>query len=147
MCSIKNEIAKERLLQIVFKQVLFEITQKYADFGMYQALSYRLGSMGFNIIWVSMRETMVLLLTNNKNAEKPAHPRCLISAFVIRYLKSKVTRSDISQFSILLVGFNMIKPLATPLYIFPYLLLFASWCVFGRRKCIKCAQSIMKNNN
>ena len=29
-------------------------------------------------------------LTNNKGADQPAHPRSLISAFVIRFLKSTV---------------------------------------------------------
>ena len=35
-------------------------------------------------------ETLTLL-ANNKGADQPAHPRSLISAFIIRYLKSKVT--------------------------------------------------------
>ena len=34
-------------------------------------------------------------LANNKGADQPAHSRSLISAFVIRYMKSKETRSDI----------------------------------------------------
>ena len=33
---------------------------------------------------------------NNKGADQPAHPHSLISAFIIRFLKSNVTRSDIS---------------------------------------------------
>ena len=56
----------------------------------------RPGSLGFNIIWTSMRETITLLLANNKGADQPAHTRSLISTFVIHYLKSNVTRSDIS---------------------------------------------------
>ena len=36
------------------------------------------------------------LIAKNKGADQPAHPRSLISAFIIPYLKSKVTRSDIS---------------------------------------------------
>ena len=69
-------------------------------------------SIDFNIIRVSMREA----LANNKDADQPAHPRRLINAFIIHYLKSKVTRSDISQFfNFVLMAFNMIKPLATPL--------------------------------
>ena len=46
------------------------------------------------------QETQTLLLANNKGADQPAHPRSLISAFVIHYMKSKVTRSDISYFTI-----------------------------------------------
>ena len=54
-------------------------------------------NMGFNIIWGSMRETLALLLANNKGRDQPAHPHSLISAFVIRYLKNKVTRSDMAS--------------------------------------------------
>ena len=56
----------------------------------------RSGSMGFNIIWASTRETLTLLLANNKDTDQPAHTRSLISTLVIRYLKSILTRSDIS---------------------------------------------------
>ena len=53
--------------------------------------------MGFNIIWALTRDTLALLLANNKGADQPAHPGSLLSAFVICYLNnSKVTRSDIS---------------------------------------------------
>ena len=52
----------------------------------------RPGSLGFNM----MQETLTLLLANNKGTDQPAHPHSLISAFDISYLKSKVTRSDIS---------------------------------------------------
>ena len=54
----------------------------------------RSGSLGFNM--VSMRDTLTLLLANNKGAYQPAHLRSLISAAVIRYLESNITRSDIS---------------------------------------------------
>ena len=50
----------------------------------------RPGSLGFNTIWASMRETLTLLLVSNKGADQPAHPHSLISAFVTPYLKSKV---------------------------------------------------------
>ena len=42
------------------------------------------------------RERPWLLLANNKSSDQPAHLRSLTSTFVIRYLKSKATRSDIS---------------------------------------------------
>ena len=38
----------------------------------------------------------LFLIANNKGADQPAHPRSLISAFIICYLKSEVTRSDVS---------------------------------------------------
>ena len=41
-----------------------------------------------------------LVACSNKGADQPAHPHSLISAFVVPYLKSKVTRSDTSLFSI-----------------------------------------------
>ena len=63
-----------------------------------------------------MLEPLTLLLANNKGANQPAHELSLISTFVIPYLKSKVTRSDISPF--FYVGFNMIKSLATSLSTF-----------------------------
>ena len=47
-----------------------------------------------------MRETVTLLLANNKGADQPAHSHSLINPFIIRYLKNKVTESDISYFSI-----------------------------------------------
>ena len=75
----------------------------------------RQGSRGFNVIQASTRETLDLLLANNKGAYQPAHPSSLFNAFVIRYLKSKTTTSDISEFSIYM-DFNLIKPLAMPLF-------------------------------
>ena len=50
-------------------------------------------------MWAPARETLTLLLANNKGTEQPARTSSLISAFIIRYLKSKVTESDISGFS------------------------------------------------
>ena len=44
------------------------------------------------------------MLANNNGADQPAHPRSLFSALVIRFQKSKVTRFDISLFSILFDG-------------------------------------------
>ena len=43
-----------------------------------------------------LREKPWLLLANNKGSDQPAHLRSLTSTVVIRYLKSKATRSDIS---------------------------------------------------
>ena len=57
--------------------------------------------MGFDLIRNAMQETLMLLLANKKGTEQPAHPYSLISAFIVRYLKSKRTRSDVSQFSII----------------------------------------------
>ena len=63
----------------------------------------RPGGLGFNAMCASMGETRTLLLSNNKRADQPAHPHSLISAFVLRYLKSKLTRSDISYFFFLVL--------------------------------------------
>ena len=35
-------------------------------------------------IWASTRENLSSVFANNKGADQPAHPRSLISAFVIR---------------------------------------------------------------
>ena len=75
----------------------------------------RSGSLGFNILWASTREASTLLLANNKGADQPAYVRSLISAFVISYLKSLENRSDICLKTPFFVGFNMMKPLATPM--------------------------------
>ena len=50
-------------------------------------------SLDFNIILASTLEPLTFLLANNKAADQPAHLRSLISAFVILYLKGKVTKS------------------------------------------------------
>ena len=62
-------------------------------------------SLGFNTIWASMRETLTLFLANNKGTDQPAPSRCLVSAFVIRFLKSNATRSESSTFSFLCLFF------------------------------------------
>ena len=81
-------------------------------------------SLGFHAVWASTREIQTLLLANNKCTDQPAHPRSLISASIIRYLRSKATGSDVSYFFYLFffggggvgwAGFNMIQSLATPL--------------------------------
>ena len=77
--------------------------------------------MCFNIIGASTREKLTLMLANNKGADQPVHSCSLISTFVIHYLKHRVAGSDmsISSFSFF-VGFNVIKPLATPLILFAF---------------------------
>ena len=59
-------------------------------------------------------KTLTLLLAKNNGADQPANPRRLLSAFVIHYLKTRSYMIYIN--SPFLVGFNMIKSLATPLY-------------------------------
>ena len=61
-----------------------------------------------------VREIQTLLLANNKGADQPAHPRSLVSAFVIHKMKGK-NLGQIPLISTFLVGFNMIKSLTTPL--------------------------------
>ena len=39
-------------------------------------------------IWASMQENLSSWFVNDKGADQPAHPRNLISAFVIRFLES-----------------------------------------------------------
>ena len=47
-------------------------------------------------MWLALK-SVTLLLANNKGTDQPAHPRSLISAFVFRYLKSKVTIFQMSR--------------------------------------------------
>ena len=42
--------------------------------------------------WASTRENLSSGVANNTGADQPAHPRSLISAFVIRYMKSIVVQ-------------------------------------------------------
>ena len=45
-------------------------------------------------------KTCLRWLANHKGADQPAHPRSLISAFVIRLLDSNITRLATSEFQI-----------------------------------------------
>ena len=44
-----------------------------------------------DIIWASTPENLSSGLANNKGADQPAHPRSLISAFVICFLESMIS--------------------------------------------------------
>ena len=46
------------------------------------------------IIWASSRENWSSVFANNKGARQPAHPRRLISAFVICFLESIISKLD-----------------------------------------------------
>ena len=52
------------------------------------------------LIWTSTRENRSSWSANNKGADQPAHPRRLISAYVIRFLGSFISELAISDFSI-----------------------------------------------
>ena len=47
-----------------------------------------------------MRENLSSGLTNNTGADQPAHPRRLISAFVIRFLESIISKLATGEISI-----------------------------------------------
>ena len=49
--------------------------------------------------WAATRENLLLGFCDNKGADQPAHPRSLISAFVIHVLESKISRLAISEIS------------------------------------------------
>ena len=48
--------------------------------------------------WASTRETCLRRFVNNKGAEQPAHPRRLISAFIIRVLKRIMSKLAQAKF-------------------------------------------------
>ena len=52
------------------------------------------------IIWVLTRENLSSEFVNNKSADQPAHPRSLISAFVIQVLESIISKLATSKFLI-----------------------------------------------
>ena len=49
-------------------------------------------------------KTCLLGLANNKGADQPAHPRSLISTFVIRFLESIISKLATSQIKIFLAS-------------------------------------------
>ena len=53
-----------------------------------------------NIIGPRCEKTCLQRCANNKGADQPAHPRRLISTFVIRLLKSIISRLATSEISI-----------------------------------------------
>ena len=50
--------------------------------------------------WASTRENLSSGFANNKGADQPAHPRSLISVFVIPVLESIISKLASSEFSI-----------------------------------------------
>ena len=54
----------------------------------------------FCIIWASTRENLSSGSANNKGADQPAHPRRLLSTFVIRCLESIISKLASNEISI-----------------------------------------------
>ena len=52
------------------------------------------------VIWASTRESLSSGFANNKGADQPAHPRSMISAFVICFLKSIISKLGTGEISI-----------------------------------------------
>ena len=50
--------------------------------------------------WASSRENLSSVFANNKGADQPAHPRSLISAFVIRLLEKIISKLATTEFLI-----------------------------------------------
>ena len=53
-----------------------------------------------NIICASVRENLSSGFANNTDADQPAHPRSLISAFVIRFWDSVISKLAAGKLSI-----------------------------------------------
>ena len=54
----------------------------------------------FSHIWATSWENLFMQYANNKGADQPAHPRSLISAFIVRWLDSTIpilAKSEISR--------------------------------------------------
>ena len=51
------------------------------------------------VIWATSWENLLMLYANNKGADQPAHPRSLISAFIVRCLDSIIPLVSISEIS------------------------------------------------
>ena len=52
------------------------------------------------LIWASTRENLSSGVSNNKDADQPAHPRSLISAFIIHFSESTIAKLATSENSI-----------------------------------------------
>ena len=50
--------------------------------------------------WASKREDLSSVLANNKDIDQLAHPRRLISAFIIRFLESSIYKRTTGKVSI-----------------------------------------------
>ena len=76
------------------------ITQQSQD-ELYRVLQENLCLEKVNYIWATMRESLSSGFVNIRGVDQPAHPQSLISAFVIRFLESlisKLATSDIPIF-------------------------------------------------
>ena len=56
------------------------------------------------INWASARENLSSGVANNTGADQPAHPRRLISAFVIRFSESIICKLNTCEISIFFVS-------------------------------------------
>ena len=57
-------------------------------------------------IWASTQENRATRFANNKGADQPAHPRQLISAFVISFLESDISKLCTGDISIYYIPIN-----------------------------------------
>ena len=60
------------------------------------SIDYRSGVV---LIWATSWENLFMPYANNKSTDQPAHPRSLISAFVVRWLDSIIPLVSISKIS------------------------------------------------
>ena len=60
----------------------------------------RLSSDGKLVIGPHLEKTCLRMFANNTDSDQPAHPGSLIRAFVVRFLKSIISRLATSEMSI-----------------------------------------------
>ena len=61
------------------------------------------------MIWAAMRVNLSSVFAKNKGADKPAHPRRLISTFVIHLLEQIITRLATSEILIFYNGLCILR--------------------------------------
>ena len=76
--------SKTLLSEVSFNTLLLWLIWHSIIFIIYQSVMASLS----NIKWASLWENLFIPYANNKGADQPAHPRSLISAFVVRCLDS-----------------------------------------------------------
>ena len=90
--NIKNLFNTMPLDQIHFAKKMFK-TDKYPWLLYWGIEIWNRGNVNLvkgSSIWASTRETCLRGFANNTGADQPAHPRSLISAFVVRFLESSI---------------------------------------------------------
>ena len=100
MLEIFFIVLSQRMMQLSYKKLkkLFRPTDPLPKWGWNRKQDLVLSlthcrsiTSSNNLIWATSWENLFMPYANNKGADQPAHPRSLISAFVVRCLDSMIS--------------------------------------------------------